>query len=168
MFNNTDNNHVIIFDTTLRDGEQSPGASMYLDEKLRIAEILERMGVDVIEAGFAIASKGDFEAIHEIAKKTTESTVCSLARANRRDIECAAEALLPASGPSPAWTARDRIPRISSWSLLKRSGTWRLIDLINAPVEGTVSREMRQQEFHLGGQNSTPGQINILLSLIHI
>ena len=92
----TDSNRVIIFDTTLRDGEQSPGASMNLDEKLRIAEVLERMGVDVIEAGFAIASRGDFEAINEIAKRTTEATVCSLARAHRKDIDRAAEALEPA------------------------------------------------------------------------
>ena len=65
----TDKNRVIIFDTTLRDGEQSPGASMNLDEKMRIARVLEDMGVDVIEAGFPIASEGDFEAVHEIAKE---------------------------------------------------------------------------------------------------
>ena len=64
---------VIIFDTTMRDGEQSPGASMSLDEKLRIAEILEEMGVDVIEAGFPIASNGDFEAVREIAKLVKNS-----------------------------------------------------------------------------------------------
>ncbi len=87
---------VIIFDTTLRDGEQSPGASMTLEEKLAIAKLLEEMGVDVIEAGFAIASKGDFEAINEIAKIVTGSVVCSLARAGRKDIDRAAEALVPA------------------------------------------------------------------------
>ena len=63
------NNRVVIFDTTLRDGEQSPGASMNLDEKIRIATVLEEMGVDVIEAGFPIASEGDFEAVHEIRQK---------------------------------------------------------------------------------------------------
>ncbi len=87
---------VRIFDTTLRDGEQSPGASMNLDEKIRIAEILEQMGVDVIEAGFPIASNGDFEAVHEISKILRESTVCGLARADKKDIERAAEALKPA------------------------------------------------------------------------
>jgi 2-isopropylmalate synthase len=87
---------VIIFDTTLRDGEQSPGASMTLEEKLEIAKLLEEMGVDVIEAGFAIASKGDFEAVNEIAKIVTDSVVCSLARAGRKDIDRAAEALVPA------------------------------------------------------------------------
>ena len=84
---------LIIFDTTLRDGEQSPGASMTKDEKLRIARQLERLKVDVIEAGFAAASHGDFEAVKAIADAIRDSTVCSLARANDRDISRAAEAL---------------------------------------------------------------------------
>ncbi len=84
---------LIIFDTTLRDGEQSPGASMTRDEKLRIARQLERLRVDVIEAGFAASSNGDFEAVKAIAAAIRESTVCSLARANDRDISRAAEAL---------------------------------------------------------------------------
>ena len=87
---------VRIFDTTMRDGEQSPGASMNLEEKLGIAEVLEEMAVDVIEAGFPIASNGDFEAVREVAKVVKESTVCGLARAGRRDIDRAAEALAPA------------------------------------------------------------------------
>jgi 2-isopropylmalate synthase len=84
---------LIIFDTTLRDGEQSPGASMTKDEKLRIARQLERLRVDVIEAGFAASSQGDFEAVRAIADHVRESTICSLARANDRDISRAAEAL---------------------------------------------------------------------------
>jgi 2-isopropylmalate synthase len=84
---------LIIFDTTLRDGEQSPGASMTKDEKLRIARQLERLKVDVIEAGFAASSIGDFDAVRAIALAIKESTVCSLARANDRDISRAAEAL---------------------------------------------------------------------------
>jgi 2-isopropylmalate synthase len=84
---------LIIFDTTLRDGEQSPGASMTKDEKLRIARHLERLRVDVIEAGFAASSNGDFEAVKAIADAIKDSTVCSLARANDRDISRAAEAL---------------------------------------------------------------------------
>ena len=84
---------LIIFDTTLRDGEQSPGASMTRDEKLRIARQLERLKVNVIEAGFAAASNGDFESIKAIALAIKDSTVCSLARANDRDISRAAEAL---------------------------------------------------------------------------
>tara|TARA_Y100001960_G_scaffold296039_1_gene341177 strand:+ start:709 stop:2256 length:1548 start_codon:yes stop_codon:yes gene_type:complete len=92
----TDTNRVLIFDTTMRDGEQSPGASMNLEEKLRLAEVLEEMGVDVIEAGFPIASNGDFEAVNEIAKVAKDSIVCGLSRASRKDIDRAAEALEPA------------------------------------------------------------------------
>ena len=84
---------LIIFDTTLRDGEQSPGASMTRDEKLRIARQLERLKVDVIEAGFAASSNGDFECVKAIAEAIKDSTVCSLSRANDRDIARAAEAL---------------------------------------------------------------------------
>ncbi|MEP6773548.1 MAG: 2-isopropylmalate synthase, partial [Polaromonas sp.] len=87
---------LIIFDTTLRDGEQSPGASMTKDEKLRIARQLERLKVDVIEAGFAASSNGDFECVKAIAEVVKDSTICSLARANDRDISRAAEALKPA------------------------------------------------------------------------
>lgn len=91
------NNRVIIFDTTLRDGEQSPGAAMTKEEKIRIARQLEKLGVDVIEAGFAAASPGDFEAVNEIAKAMTKVTVCSLARAVERDIRKAGEAVAPAA-----------------------------------------------------------------------
>ena len=84
---------LVIFDTTLRDGEQSPGASMTKDEKVRIAKMLEKMRVDVIEAGFAIASNGDFESVKAVAQAVKDSTVCSLARAVYADIDRAAEAL---------------------------------------------------------------------------
>ena len=94
-----DPDRVIVFDTTLRDGEQSPGCSMNLEEKIQVAELLEEMGVDVIEAGFPIASPGDFEAVHEIAKRVTESSVAGLARATRKDIRRASEALKPAKRP---------------------------------------------------------------------
>ncbi|NOZ54499.1 MAG: 2-isopropylmalate synthase [Gammaproteobacteria bacterium] len=87
------NNNVIIFDTTLRDGEQSPGASMTGDEKLRIAKALEKMRVDVIEAGFPIASQGDFDAVRSIANAVKDSTVCGLARALDNDIDRVGEAL---------------------------------------------------------------------------
>jgi 2-isopropylmalate synthase len=90
---------IIIFDTTLRDGEQSPGMSMNLEEKLLVAETLDAMGVDVIEAGFAQASNGDFESVHEIARRIKNAVVCSLARAKPGDIERAAEALKPAKQP---------------------------------------------------------------------
>jgi 2-isopropylmalate synthase len=93
----TDANRVTIFDTTLRDGEQSPGASMNLDEKLHIAEALEGLGVDVIESGFPIASNGDFEAVLEVSKLLRETIICGLARAGRGDIDRAGEALRPAA-----------------------------------------------------------------------
>ena len=91
--------NLIIFDTTLRDGEQSPGASMDIDEKLQIASSLENLNVNVIEAGFPIASKGDFNAVSEISKTISSSTVCGLARALDKDISIAAEALKDAKLP---------------------------------------------------------------------
>ncbi|MGE5545989.1 MAG: 2-isopropylmalate synthase [Solirubrobacterales bacterium] len=91
-----DKNRVIIFDTTLRDGEQSPGASMNLEEKVKIAQVLEEMGVDVIEAGFPIASNGDFEAVHAVASQAKNAVICGLARATKGDIERCAEAIKPA------------------------------------------------------------------------
>lgn len=90
---------VIIFDTTLRDGEQAPGATMNLEEKLLIAKTLEKMNVDVIEAGFPAASNGDFEAVNRIAKTIKNSTICGLARAKKSDIERAGEAVKPAARP---------------------------------------------------------------------
>ncbi len=93
QWSRTMNDKLIIFDTTLRDGEQSPGASMTRDEKVRIAKALERLRVDVIEAGFPAASPGDFEAVQAVADAIKESTVCGLARALDRDIDRAGEAL---------------------------------------------------------------------------
>ena len=88
-----DPDRVRIFDTTLRDGEQSPGASMNLSEKLEVARVLASLGVDIIEAGFPIASVGDFEAVRAIAGEITGSTVCGLARCNDKDIDRAWEAV---------------------------------------------------------------------------
>ena len=87
---------VLIFDTTLRDGEQCPGATMTHEEKLEVAELLDTMGVDVIEAGFPIASDGDFAAVHEIAKRSKKAVICGLARASFKDIDRCAEAIKPA------------------------------------------------------------------------
>ena len=92
-----DKEKLIIFDTTLRDGEQSPGASMTKDEKIRIARALEAMKVDIIEAGFPIASDGDFEAVKAVAEIVRDSTICGLARAVKKDIERAGEAIKPAN-----------------------------------------------------------------------
>lgn len=94
-----DKNRVLIFDTTLRDGEQSPGATMSHAEKLEIAMLLDDMGVDIIEAGFPIASEGDFAAVSEIAKQSQNATVCGLARANFKDIDRCWDAVRHAKSP---------------------------------------------------------------------
>ena len=90
---------LVIFDTTMRDGEQSPGASMTREEKVRIARMLEKMRVDVIEAGFAASSPGDFAAVQAVAREVRDSSVCSLTRARREDIDIASKALQPARAP---------------------------------------------------------------------
>src|SRR5882757_1548969 len=92
----SEKDRVVIFDTTLRDGEQCPGATMTHEEKLEVAELLDQMGVDIIEAGFPIASEGDFAAVREIAQRTKNSVVCGLARAAFKDIDRCAEAIKPA------------------------------------------------------------------------
>ncbi len=95
----SEKDHVLIFDTTLRDGEQSPGATMSHAEKLEIAELLDDMGVDIIEAGFPIASEGDFEAVSEIARRSKDAVICGLARANYKDIDRCWEAVRHAGRP---------------------------------------------------------------------
>ena len=94
-----DQERIFFFDTTLRDGEQSPGCSMYIAEKLRMARQLELLGVDVIEAGFAIASEGDFAAVNQVAREVRGPRVCSLSRAKEEDIAASARALEPAARP---------------------------------------------------------------------
>ncbi len=92
-------NRIIVFDTTLRDGEQSPGAALNVEEKVEIARVLEAMGVGVIEAGFPISSPGDFRAVQHISREIRNCTICGLTRARREDIEAAAEALKGAANP---------------------------------------------------------------------
>jgi 2-isopropylmalate synthase len=92
----SEKDRVLIFDTTLRDGEQCPGATMTHEEKLEVAELLDEMGVDIIEAGFPIASDGDFAAVHEIAKRSKNAVICGLSRAGFKDIDRCAEAIKPA------------------------------------------------------------------------
>jgi len=91
-----DPDRVLIFDTTLRDGEQSPGCSMTQPEKLRVARALAELGVDVIEAGFPAASRGDWESVHAVSREVGGATICALARCNPEDIELASRALQPA------------------------------------------------------------------------
>ncbi|HUW94649.1 MAG TPA: 2-isopropylmalate synthase, partial [Anaerolineae bacterium] len=90
---------VVVFDTTLRDGEQSPGAALSVDEKVEVARALEEMGVDVIEAGFPISSPGDFRAVQRISEEVKGCVICGLTRANQEDIDAAAEALEKAARP---------------------------------------------------------------------
>src|SRR3974377_1599331 len=93
----SDKDRVVIFDTTLRDGEQCPGATMTHEEKLEVAELLADMGVDIIEAGFPIASDGDFAAVREIAQRSKNAVICGLSRAAPKDIDRCAEAIKPAA-----------------------------------------------------------------------
>ncbi|MCH8918347.1 MAG: 2-isopropylmalate synthase, partial [Proteobacteria bacterium] len=133
MTESKDQNRVVIFDTTLRDGEQSPGASMTLEEKLRIAEVLDELGVDIVEAGFPVASNGDFEAVREIAATLRNATVCGLARAHDSDIDRAGEALQSAR--------RKRIHTFISTSPLHMKYKLRMApDDVHAAVISSVRR----------------------------
>nr|WP_319249326.1 2-isopropylmalate synthase [uncultured Celeribacter sp.] len=122
---------VLIFDTTLRDGEQSPGATMSHNEKVEIAAMLDEMGVDIIEAGFPIASEGDFEAVSDIAKNAKNSVICGLARANYKDIDRCMEAIKHA--------ARPRIHTFIGTSPLHRDITALSMDEMANKVHDTVS-----------------------------
>src|SRR5947199_7835411 len=131
MTTQSEQDRVLIFDTTLRDGEQCPGATMTHEEKLEVAELLDQMGVDIIEAGFPIASDGDFAAVHEIAKRTKNAVVCGLSRAAFNDIDRCAEAIKPA--------ARERIHTCLStsrvhlkWKLQK--GPHEVLDMVIGQV----------------------------------
>jgi 2-isopropylmalate synthase len=127
----TDKDRVVIFDTTLRDGEQSPGATMTHAEKLEIAELLDDMGVDIIEAGFPIASEGDFRAVAEIAQRSKNSVICGLARAQLPDIDRCWEAVKN--------TARPRIHTFIGTSPLHRAIPNLTQDEMAERIEQTVS-----------------------------
>src|SRR6202521_2749814 len=135
-FGTLDDNRIIIFDTTLRDGEQSPGFSMNLDEKIRMAEALTELGVDVLEAGFAIASPGDFESVKAIAESVGQRdgtpVIASLARAGRMDVLRAADALKAAK--------RRRIHIVIATSALHMKYKLRLEpdDVVAASVESVT------------------------------
>src|SRR5262249_5423438 len=117
----SEKDRVLIFDTTLRDGEQCPGATMTHEEKLEVAELLDQMGVDIIEAGFPIASDGDFLAVQEIAKRTKNAVVCGLSRAGFADIDRCAEAIKPAK-QSRIHTFISTSPVHMKWKLQKEPG----------------------------------------------
>ncbi|HXF55163.1 MAG TPA: 2-isopropylmalate synthase [Hyphomicrobiaceae bacterium] len=123
---------VLIFDTTLRDGEQCPGATMTLEEKLEIAELLDAMGVDIIEAGFPIASEGDFEAVAEISRRVSRAAVAGLARAAFNDIDRAGEAVRHARRPR-IHTFISTSPIHMKWKLQKEPAE--VLDMVRASVE---------------------------------
>ena len=129
--NGASSDHVMIFDTTLRDGEQSPGATMTFDEKIQVAELLDSMGVDIIEAGFPIASEGDFEAVSEIARRTKNAVIAGLARAGLKDIERAGEAVRHARRPR-IHTFISTSPVHMKWKLQKEPRE--VLDLVVASV----------------------------------
>src|SRR6185437_2029356 len=114
----SDKDRVVIFDTTLRDGEQCPGATMTHEEKLEVAELLDEMGVDIIEAGFPIASQGDFESVAEIARRSKNAIVAGLSRAAFKDIDRCAEAVKHARRPR-IHTFLSTSPMHMKWKLQK-------------------------------------------------
>ena len=124
--------HIVIFDTTLRDGEQSPGATMTLEEKLDVAALLDEMGADIIEAGFPIASDGDFEAVTEISKRVKRAVVCGLSRAGFKDIDRCGEAVRHAKRPR-IHTFLSTSPIHMKWKLQKEPHE--VVELVRASVE---------------------------------
>ncbi len=144
---NTKQNQIIIFDTTLRDGEQSPGAAMTKEEKIRIARQLEKLGVNVIEAGFAAASPGDFEAISEIAKIIKNSTVCSLARASENDVRRAGEAIKhAASGRIHTFIATSKIHMENKLRMTEDQVVERAVQAVKWALEYTKDVEFSAED----------------------
>ena len=130
-----DTRNVRIFDTTLRDGEQSPGGSMNLDEKMKIAHALVSLGVDIIEAGFPISSPGDFEAVKEVASQIQGATICGLARCRNQDIDRAWEALKSAHRPRiHVFLATSAIHREHKLKMSREEITQRAVDGVRRAV----------------------------------
>jgi 2-isopropylmalate synthase len=152
----SDKDRVIIFDTTMRDGEQAPGASMTHDEKMELAKILEDMGVDVIEAGFPITSNGDFEAVNQIARMVKNSVVCGLARTTVMDIERCAEAIRPA--------ARGRIHTFLSTSPQHRDHILRMSvdDLVDLTTKSVTLARNYTDDVEWSAQDATRTEIEVL------
>ncbi len=131
----SEKDRVVIFDTTLRDGEQCPGATMTHEEKIEVAELLDTMGVDIIEAGFPIASDGDFAAVNEIAKRAKNAVICGLSRASFKDIDRCAEAIKPAAR-TQVTRARNHTDDVE-WSA--EDGTRTEHDFLCRCVEGAIN-----------------------------
>src|SRR5210317_596903 len=138
---------LIVFDTTLRDGEQSPGASMTQEEKVRIALQLEKLGVDIIEAGFAAASPGDFSAIEAVSRKVTKSTVCSLARAVRNDIDRAGNGIRHAkSGRIHTFIATSPIHMVNKLRMTPDQVLERAVEAVKWALEFTDDVEFSAED----------------------
>jgi 2-isopropylmalate synthase len=154
------NDRLIIFDTTLRDGEQSPGASMNLAEKLEIAHALHELGVDVIEAGFPIASPGDFEAVQAIAQQVEGPTICGLARCNAADIDRAWEALKPAMKPRiHVFLATSAIHREFKLHMAKD-------EIVRRAVEGVSRAKKYLQDVEFSPEDAARTELDFLAEVV--
>ncbi|HEV3384166.1 MAG TPA: 2-isopropylmalate synthase [Gemmata sp.] len=160
MGQTTDPNRVIIFDTTLRDGEQSPGCSMNLGEKLEMARALAALGVDVIEAGFPIASPGDFESVQAIAREVTGPVICGLARCNPADIDRAADAVKDA--------ARPRIHVFLATSAIHREFKLRMTaeEVSKRAVEGVKRARDRCADIEFSPEDAARTELDFLAEVV--
>lgn len=156
----TDPNRVIVFDTTLRDGEQSPGCSMNLNEKLEIAHALKELGVDVIEAGFPIASPGDFEAVQEIARRIEGPIICGLARCNTADIDRAAAAVKDA--------ARPRVHVFLATSAIHREFKLKMSreEIIRRAVEGVKRARDQIEDVEFSPEDASRTELDFLAEVV--
>src|SRR5579872_2088885 len=152
---------VRIFDTTLRDGEQSPGATLTRPEKLEIAKLLESMGVDIIEAGFPISSNGDFESVHAIASEIGNSVVCGLARCTPRDIDRAGEAVQPA--------ARKRIHVFCATSKIHREHKLKKgkEQIIQISVESVKQARQYTDDVEFSPEDASRTELDFLEEIVH-
>ena len=156
----TDPNRVLIFDTTLRDGEQSPGCSMNLGEKLEIARALQALNVDVIEAGFPIASPGDFEAVQAIAREIDGPVICGLARCNAADIDRAAEAVKPSKRP--------RIHIFLATSSIHREFKLRMSreEIVKKTIEGVKRAKGFVQDVEFSPEDASRTELDFLSEVV--
>jgi 2-isopropylmalate synthase len=155
-------NQIVFFDTTLRDGEQSPGCTMHYDEKLRMARQLATLGVDIIEAGFAIASQGDFDSINAIAKEVRGPRIASLARCKREDIEAAARAVEPA--------AKNRIHTVLASSDLHLEAKLRMTRTQAIDQVGECVRLARSytDDVEFSTEDGTRSDIDFLIQMVNV
>lgn len=153
-------NRVYIFDTTLRDGEQAPGCSMNLEEKLTMARILDAMGVDIIEAGFPAASKGDFECVRQVAETVKNATVAGLCRTMKKDIDAAGEALKPA--------AKKRIHTFISTSPLHMKYKLQMSedDVLNATIESVKHATQYTDDVEWSAEDGTRTEHDFLCRIV--